>query len=202
MTDHAPAPTRRKPRDPAAPPRSGLGVSRVGNASRRHRAASRLLAPLLLFGLLACEDRGDLLGVELVVFTLGEWAGVGPQGEELRFILERDGDDVRVAAFLVYLPALADGATGEDEACATLVDAFTRFGNSEANVRVGSGSFRFRTPNDVRVDQDGLIESTFTGMFDAPDSATVDAEIVIDATRVLPCRIETSASWDVAPVES
>ena len=64
------------------------------------------------------------------------------------------------------------------------------------------GGFRFRTPNDVRVDQDGLIEAVITGTFDSPDSAMVDAEIEIDATRFLPCRIETMASWEMEPVGS
>ena len=147
-----------------------------------------------------CKEGSDLLGVELVVFTLGEWAGSGPQGEEFRFILEREGDDVRLAAFLVHLPGLADAAVGEPEACATLVNAFTRFGNSDANVRIREAGFRFRTPNDVRVDQDGLIEAEIMGAFDSPDSAMVDAEIEIDATRFIPCRIETAVSWQVEPV--
>ena len=111
-----------------------------------------MAASLLLLALGGCDKRGDLLGVELVVFTLGEWAGTGPQDEEFRFILERDDDDVRLAAFLVHLPGLADAAVGEPEACATLINAFTRFGNSNANIRIREAGFRFRTPNDVRVD--------------------------------------------------
>ncbi len=171
-------------------------------ARRLRRPAVLLAASLLLLSLGGCDNRGDLLGVELVVFTLGEWAGTGPQGEEFRFILERDDDDVTLAAFLVNLPQLADAAVGQPEACAQLVNAFTRFGNSNANVRIRDAGFRFRTPNDVRVDQDGLIRAVITGTFDAKDSATVDAEIEIDATRFLACRIETTASWQVAPVGS
>lgn len=166
------------------------------------RLAVLLAASLLLLSLGGCKEGSDLLGVELVVFTLGEWAGSGPQGEEFRFVLERDGDDVRLAAFLVHLPGLADAAVGEPEACATLVNAFTRFGNSEANVRIREAGFRFRTPNDVRVDQDGLIEAEIMGAFESPDSAMVDAEIEIDATRFIPCRIETTVSWQVEPVGS
>lgn len=172
-------------------------------SSHPRRPAILLAAAcLLLLSLGGCDNRGDLLGVELVVFTLGEWAGTGPQGEEFRFILERDDDDVRLAAFLVNLPGLADAAVGESEACATLVNAFTSFGNSNANIRIREAGFRFRTPNDVRVDQDGLIEAVITGSFDSSESAMVDAEIEIDATRFLPCRIETMVSWQVAPVDS
>ena len=171
-------------------------------SSHPRRLATLLAASLLVLSLGGCDNRGDLLGVELVVFTLGEWAGTGPQGEEFRFILERDDDDVRLAAFLVNLPGLADAAVGESEACATLVDAFTRFGNSNANIRIRDAGFRFRTPNDVRVDQDGLIEAVITGSFDSSESAMVDAEIEIDATRFLPCRIETMVSWQMEPVGS
>lgn len=171
-------------------------------SSHPRRLAILLAASLLVLSLGGCDNRGDLLGVELVVFTLGEWAGTGPQGEEFRFILERDDDDVRLAAFLVNLPGLADAAVGESEACATLVDAFTRFGNSNANIRIRDAGFRFRTPNDVRVDQDGLIEAVITGSFDSSESAMVDAEIEIDATRFLPCRIETMVSWQMEPVGS
>lgn len=171
-------------------------------SARPRRLAFLLATSLLLLSLGGCNDRGDLLGVELVVFTLGEWAGAGPQGEEFRFVLERDDDDVRLAAFLVNLPGLADAAVGEPAACAQLVNAFTRFGNSNANIRIREAGFRFRTPNDVRVDQDGLIEAVITGAFDSPDSAMVDAEIEIDATRFLPCRIETMVSWEMEPVGS
>lgn len=168
----------------------------------RRLAVLLAAASLLLLSLGGCDNRGDLLGVELVVFTLGEWSGTGPQGEEFRFILEREDDDVRLAAFLVNLPGLADAAVGEPEACATLVNAFTRFGNSNANIRIREAGFRFRTPNDVRVDQDGLIEAVITGSFDSSESAMVDAEIEIDATRFLPCRIETMVSWQMEPVGS
>ena len=168
----------------------------------RRRLAVLAAAAALLLSLGGCEDRGDLLGVELVVFALGEWSGVGPDGEEFRFVLERDDDEVRLAAFVVHLPALADAAVGEAESCATVVNAFTRFGSSAADVRISGSGFRFRTPNDVRVDQDGLVEAVITGSFDAPDSAMVDAEIEIDATRFLPCRIETTASWQVEPIGS
>ena len=173
---------------------------RSGHPARR--PAVLLAASLLLLSLGGCKEGSDLLGVELVVFTLGEWEGAGPQGEEFRFVLERDDDDVRLAAFLVHLPGLAEAAVGEPEACATLVNAFTRFGNSNANIRIRDAGFRFRTPNDVRVDQDGLIEAEIMGTFDSPDSAMVDAEIEIDATRFLPCRIETTVSWEVEPVGS
>jgi len=168
----------------------------AGRSGRALLFAASLLA-LLLGG---CDDRGDLLGVELAVFTLGEWAGTGPQGEEFRLILERDGDDVVLTAFLVTLPGLRDAATGQDEACGALVDAFTRFGNSNANVRIRGGEFRFRTPNDFRVDSDGLIEADVVGRFESPDSATVDADIEIDATRFVACRVELTASWVVEPV--
>ena len=171
-------------------------------SGRSRRLAVLLAASLLLLSLGGCDKRGDLLGVELVVFTLGEWEGTGPQGEEFRFILERDDDEVTLAAFLVTLPGLADAAVGQPEACATLVNAFTRFGNSDANVRIRGAGFRFRTPNDVRVDQDGLIRAVITGTFDTSESAMVDAEIEIDASRFLACRIETTVSWHVAPVGS
>ncbi|MYB20181.1 MAG: hypothetical protein F4Y16_14530 [Holophagales bacterium] len=174
----------------------------IPRSSHPRRPAVLLAASLLLLSFGGCDNRGDLLGVELVVFTLGEWAGTGPQGEEFRFILERDDDDVRLAAFLVNLPGLADAAVGESDACATLVNAFTSFGNSNANIRIREAGFRFRTPNDVRVDQDGLIEAVITGSFDSSESAMVDAEIEIDATRFLPCRIETMVSWQVEPVGS
>ncbi len=168
----------------------------------RRRLAVLLTLSLLLLPLGGCEDRGDLLGVELAVFTLGTWSGAGPGGGEFRFVLERDDDDVRISAFLVSLPGLADAAVGDSAACATLVNEFTRFGGADANIRVRNGGFRFRTPNDVRVDRNGLIEATIVGTFDAPDSATVDAEIEIDATRFLACRIETKVSWQVEPVGS
>ena len=37
------------------------------------RLAVLMAASLLLLALGGCDKRGDLLGVELVVFTLGEW---------------------------------------------------------------------------------------------------------------------------------
>lgn len=174
----------------------------IPRSSHPRRLAVLLAAALPLLSIGGCDKRGDLLGVELVVFTLGEWAGTGPQGEEFRFILERDDDDVTLAAFLVNLPGLADAAVGEPEACAALVNAFTRFGNSNANIRIREAGFRFRTPNDVRVDQEGLIEAVITGTFDSSESAVVDAEIEIDATRFLPCRIETMVGWQMEPVGS
>ncbi len=174
----------------------------IPSSSRPRRLAVLLAVSLLLLSVGGCDDRGDLLGVELVVFTLGEWAGVGPGGEEFRFILERDDDDVRLSSFVVSLPGLADAAVGDPGACATLVNAFSRFGNTRANVRIRDAGFRFRAPTDVRVDRDGLIEALITGSFDSSKTAKVDAEIEIDATSFLACRIRTTVSWRAAPVDS
>ena len=171
-------------------------------AGRRCRAVAALAVALVALPFVACEGRGDLLGVDLAVFEIGEWSGIGAQGEEFRFFLEREEDDVMLTAFIVNLPALADSAQGQPEACGTLVDAFSSFGNVGADIPIRNGGFRFRTPDDVRVDNDGLIESVITGTFDAPDSAMVEAEIEIDATRFIACRIELMASWQMEPVGS
>lgn len=183
------------------PVRDSLPSARPVDRPRR-RAAIVLAASLLVLLLGGCEDRGDLLGVELVVFNVGEWVGIGPQGEELRFILERDDDEALLTAFIVDLPDLGGVLQGDTEACNALVSAFSRFGNLDMSLPVRNGGFQFRTPNDFRVDNDGLIESVFVGRFEAPDSAVVDADIEIDATRFLPCRGEFSVSWEMAPVGS
>lgn len=171
-------------------------------ASRRQRVATLLAAALLALSVGGCEDRGDLLGVELVVFTVGEWVGIGPQGEELRFVLERDDDDPVITAIIIELPGLADAAQGEPEACAAVVNAFTRFGNLDVRVPVRGARFSFSTPGDFRFDNDGLIEVRIEGAFDSPESVTVDADFVIDATRVVPCRAEFMVSWQMEPVGS
>ena len=152
---------------------------------------------LLLGG---CDKRGDLLGVELVVFSVGEWSGTGAQGETLRFLLERDDDEAVLTAFLVELPGLADLLEGDPDACGVLVDAFGRFGNFDVRVPVRSAGFRFSTPNDFRFDNDGYIRADVVGRFEAPDSAIVEADVRIDVTRVLPCRGEFMLSWQMAPV--
>ncbi|MCY3971225.1 MAG: hypothetical protein OXG74_14925 [Acidobacteria bacterium] len=161
-----------------------------------------LVASLLVLLLGGCDKRGDLLGVELVVFSVGEWSGIGDQGEVLRFLLERDDDEAVLTAFLVELPGLADLLEGEPEACGVVVDAFSEFGNLDVRVPVRNAGFSFRTPNDFRVDNDGYIRAEVVGRFDAPDSATVDAEIDIDVTRVIPCRGEFMLSWQMEPVGS
>ncbi len=167
---------------------------------------SRVFLPSIvaLLGLTVggCQDRGDLLGVELVVFTVGQWYGVGAQGEELRFLLERDGDDAVLTAFVIELPQFADMVQGQADACAALVGAFSTFGNIEVRVPVRNAGFSFRTPNDFRVDNDGLIELTVNGRFEAQDSAVVDADVLIDPTQFLPCRSEFSVSWDMSPIGS
>ena len=174
-----------------------------GPADRpRRRAAIVLAASLLVLLLGGCDKRGDLLGVELVVFTVGEWVGTGAQGEELRFLLERDDDEAVLTAFLVSLPGLAEVLQGDPEACSVLVDAFSRFGNLDINVPVRGAGFRFRTPDDFRVDNDGYIRAEVVGRFDAPDSAMVDADIEIDTTRVVPCRGEFMVSWQMEPAGS
>lgn len=172
----------------------------TGLADRPRQLAAFVLAASLL-GLLVggCDNRGDLLGVELVVFTVGEWVGVGPQGEELRFLLERDDDEAILTALIISLPGLADLLQGDPAACGQLAGAFGRFGNLDANVPVRGAGFRFRTPNDFRLDNDGLIEAEIVGRFDAPDSAAVDADFEIDATRFLPCRGEFAVSWRMEP---
>ena len=187
------------PSVPADSPRdSPRGVPRRGAG----RVAVVLAASLLVLLLGGCESRGDLLSVELVVFAVGEWVGVGPQGEELRFLLERDDDEAVLTAIIVSLPGLADLLQGDPDACGALTGAFSQFGNLDMNVRVRGGGFRFRTPNDVRFDNDGLIEAEIVGRFDAPDSATVDADIEIDATRFFPCRGEFTVSWQMEPAGS
>lgn len=168
----------------------------------RCRSATLLVASLLVLLLGGCDNRGDLLGVELVVFSVGEWSGIGDQGEVLRFLLERDDDEAVLTAFLVELPGLADLLQGQSEACATVVNAFSRFGNVDVRVPVRNAGFRFSTPNDFRVDNDGYIRAEVFGRFDAPDSAIVDAEINIDVSRVLPCRGEFMVSWQMEPVGS
>ncbi len=174
-----------------------------GPADRPRRRATIVLAASLLVLLLGgCDKRGDLLGVELVVFTVGEWVGTGAQGEELRFLLERDDDEAVLTAFLVSLPGLADVLQGDPEACSVLVDAFSRFGNLDISVPVRGAGFRFRTPDDFRVDNDGYIRAEVVGRFDAPDSAMVDADIEIDTTRVVPCRGEFTISWQMEPAGS
>lgn len=173
------------------------------SASRpRRRVAIVLVASLFVLLLGGCDKRGDLLGVELVVFSVGEWSGTGDQGEVLRFLLERDNDEAVLTAFLVELPGLADLLEGQSEACGVVVDAFSRFGNADVRVPVRNAGFRFRTPNDFRVDNDGYIRATFVGRFDAPDSAIVDAEVEIDVTRRIPCRGEFMLSWQMEPVGS
>ena len=165
----------------------------------RRRTAIALAASLLVLLLGGCDNRGDLLGVELVVFAVGEWAGTGAQGEELRFLLERDDDEAVLTAFLVSLPGLADVLQGDPEACNAVVNAFSSFGNLDISVPVRGASFRFRTPNDFRVDNEGYIRAEIRGSFDSPDSATVDADIEIDTTRAVPCRGEFAISWQMAP---
>lgn len=174
-----------------------------GPADRpRRRAAIVLAASLLVLLLGGCDKRGDLLGVELVVFTVGEWVGAGPRGEELRFLLERDDDEAVLTAFIVELPGLADMLEGEAEACSAVVSAFSRFGNLEISVPVRGAGFRFRTPNDFRVDNSGYIRAQVVGRFEAPDSATVEADIEIDVTREVPCRGEFMVSWQMEPAGS
>ncbi len=158
-----------------------------------------LAASLLVLLLGGCESRGDLLGVELVVFTVGEWVGTGAQGEELRFLLERDDDEAVVTAFIVELPGLADMLEGEAAACSAVVSAFSRFGNLDISVPVRGAGFRFRTPNDFRVDNSGYIRAEVVGRFEAPDSAMVEADIQIDVTREVPCRGEFMVSWQMEP---
>ncbi len=169
-------------------------------AGRLRRAALVIATSLLVLALGGCENRGDLLGVELVIFSIGEWVGVGPQGEELRFVLERDDDEAVLTAFIVNLPGLGDVAQGQPEACDEMVTAFKRFGNLDVRIPLRNAGFRFRTPNDFRVDNDGYIQAEIVGRFDAPDSAMVDADIEIDVTRVLPCRAELMVSWQMEPV--
>ena len=168
----------------------------------RRRSAIALVASLLVLLLGGCDKRGDLLGVELVVFSVGEWAGTGDQGEVLRFLLERDDDEAVLTAFLVELPGLADLLEGESEACGVVVDAFSRFGNVDVRVPVRNAGFSFRTPNDFRVDNDGYIRAQVVGRFEASDSAIVDAEVEIDVTRQIPCRGEFMLSWQMEPVGS
>ena len=168
----------------------------------RRRTAIALAASLLVLLLGGCDNRGDLLGVELVVFSVGEWSGTGDQGEVLRFLLERDDDDAVLTAFLVELPGLADLLEGQSEACGVVVDAFNRFGNVDVRVPVRNAGFSFRTPNDFRVDNDGYIRAQVVGRFEASDSAIVDAEVEIDVTRQIPCRGEFMLSWQMEPVGS
>ena len=171
-------------------------------AGRGRRVATLLTAAFLVLSVGGCENRGDLLGVELVIFTVGEWVGIGPQGEELRFLLERDDDDPVITAIIIDLPGLGDVVQGQPEACASLVNAFRRFGNLDVRVPVRGARFSFRTPGDFRFDNDGLIEVRVEGTFDSPESAMVDADFVIDATRFLPCRAEFMVSWQMEPVGS
>jgi hypothetical protein len=168
-------------------------------AGRLRRAAIVVATSLFVLLLGGCEKRGDLLGVELVVFTVGEWVGTGAQGEQLRFLLERDDDEAVLTAFIVELPGLGDVLQGEPAACDQLVDAFSRFGNLEVRVPVRNAGFKFRTPDDFRVDNNGYIKAEIIGRFEAPDSAMVDADIEIDVTRELPCRGELMVSWQMAP---
>ena len=162
-----------------------------------------LLAVAVGLTLESCDQRGDLLGVELAVIRIGEWHGFGPEGEELVFVLDHDGDDVILTSFGVSLPGLLNALFGQPEACDLILAAFSTFGNGQIDVPVRDGAFRFRTPGDFRFDNDGLIRSEVVGRFDAAESGTVDAEIEIDATRFgLPCRGEFTVSWQVAPTSS
>ncbi|MCY3928434.1 MAG: hypothetical protein OXG81_09165 [Acidobacteria bacterium] len=178
-----------------------LPPARPPHSSGR-RSVIVLAASLLVLLLGGCDNRGDLLGVELVVFSVGEWSGTGDQGEVLRFLLERDNDEAVLTAFLVELPGLADLLEGQSEACGAVVDAFSRFGNVDVRVPVRNAGFSFRTPNDFRVDNDGYIRARVVGRFEAPDSAVVDAEVEIDVTRQIPCRGEFMLSWQMEPVGS
>lgn len=178
-----------------------LPRARLADRPRR-RSAIVLVASLLVLLLGGCDNRGDLLGVELVVFSVGEWSGTGDQGEVLRFLLERDDDEAIVTAFIVELPGLADMLEGQAEACSAVVSAFSRFGNLDISVPVRGAGFRFRTPNDFRVDNSGYIRAEVVGRFEAPDSAMVDADIEIDVTREIPCRGEFMLSWQMEPVGS
>ena len=175
-----------------------LPRARLADRPRR-RSAIVLVASLLVLLLGGCDNRGDLLGVELVVFSVGEWSGTGDQGEVLRFLLERDDDEAIVTAFIVELPGLADMLEGQAEACSAVVSAFSRFGNLDISVPVRGAGFRFRTPNDFRVDNSGYIRAEVVGRFEAPDSAMVDADIEIDVTREIPCRGEFTVSWQMEP---
>ena len=65
-----------------------------------------------------------------------------------------------------------------------MVASFSRFGHPDISVPVRGGGFRIRTPSDFRVDNEGLIKAEIVGRFESPDSATVDADVEIDATRL------------------
>ncbi len=161
-----------------------------------------LAASFLALLLGGCENRGDLLGVELVVFEVGLWQGTSPDGNEIRFILERDDDEAVLSLLLVNIPGLVDAVQGDPAACRELTDAFSSFIRGDLRVPLRKSGFMIRIPGDFAVDANGLVEAEIDGRFDAPDSAMVDAEIRIDASRFVPCRAEMMVSWQVEPVGS